>query len=304
MTTDTAVFDRAVVRAHRERAARFGTAEFLYEQAAADLCERLAGINRTFETALIVGSRRGEMAKRLRQTGHQGAVFQGDFSLAMAKVARHAQDDSPVLVFDEEFVPLVDHGLDLILCPLTLHWLNDLPGGLVQLSRTLRPDGLLLASLFGGQTLRDLRAVMLEVELQLMGGASQRTSPVLDLRDAAGLMQRAGFALPVADTEILDVTYESAAGLLSDLRTMGETSALLRRDRRVPPRAFWPMVVDRYDRKFTSSDGRVSAQFEVITLTGWRPHESQQKALRPGSAQSSLAARLGTIEHGSGEKPG
>lgn len=302
--TDGAVFDRAVVRAHRDRAARSGKAEFLYEQAAADLIERLTAINRTFERVLIVGSRRGQMANLLRQSGHRGTIFQGDVSPAMAELSRDARSDAPVFVFDEELVSIADHELDLILCPLTLHWLNDLPGGLVQLSRTLKPDGLFLASLFGGQTLNDLRETMLEVELELVGGASQRISPVLDLRDAAGLMQRAGFALPVADTEILDVTYESAAGLLGDLRAMGETSALLRRDRRAPPRAFWPMVIDRYDRRFAGPDGRVGAKFEVITLTGWRPHESQQKALRPGSARSSLADRLGTVEHGAGEKPG
>ncbi len=298
------MFNRRVVLAHRNRAARSGNAEFLYEQAAADLSERLASINRRFETVLIVGSRRGQMATSLSKTGHQGTVFQGDFSPAMAELSRQARPDAPVIVFDEELVPIAEHGLDLILCPLTLHWLNDLPGGLIQLSRTLKPDGLLIASLFGGQTLNGLREIMLEVELELLGGASQRISPVLDLRDAAGLMQRAGYALPVADTEILDVTYESAASLLADLRAMGETSALLRRDRRIPPRAFWPLVIDRYDRNLAGADGRVSATFEIITLTGWRPHESQQKALRPGSAQSSLAARLGTVEHGAGDKPG
>lgn len=298
------IFDRSVVRRHRDRAANLGRAEFLYEHAARDLVERLCSINRTFDTALILGSRRGEAAQILRQSGFEGSLFQSDFSLRMAQESQLNQSTAPVVVFDEELVPIAEHSVDLILSPLTLHWLNDLPGALIQLCRALRPDGLILASLFGGSTLAGLRDTMLKTELDLENGASQRISPVLDLRDAAGLLQRAGFALPVADTETVEVTYESCMGLLADLRAMGETSALMRRDRRTPPRAFWPMVVDRYDKTLAGPDGRVRGEFEIITLTGWRPHENQQKALRPGSATSSLAARLGAIEHGTGEKPG
>lgn len=302
--TDNRVFDRAAVRAHRDRAAKSGRAEFLFEHAAHDLIDRLSAINRTFETVLVVGSRLGKISQLLRQAGHRNRLFQGDFSQRMARSSRQKQNDAPVLVMDEELVPIAEHSVDLILCPLTLHWLNDLPGALIQFRRALRPDGLLLANLLGGATLASLREAMLSVELALEKGASQRINPVLDLRDAAGLLQRAGFALPVADTELLDVTYDSAAGLLADLRAMGETSALLRRDRRIPSRAFWPAVIEHYDTAFAKPDGRVTGHFEIITLTGWQPHEKQQKPLRPGSAKSSLAAHLGTIEHGAGEEPG
>lgn len=287
------VFDRKAVRLHRARAAAGGGAEFLFEHAALDILERLADIARPFGTALVAGSRRGTLARELMAQERAGLVIQGDPVLPMAGHSRAACPGQPVLVFDEEMVPFAEHSLDLILCPLGLHWLNDLPGALVQMQRALRPDGLLMANLLGGDTLAELRQSIMVVEMEMLGGAGPRISPSFDLRDAAGLMQRAGFALPVADAETVEVTYDSAFGLLRDLRAMGETGALLRRDRRIPPRAFWPKVVEHYDRSFAGPDGRAVARFEMFTLTGWHPHESQQKPLRPGSGQTDLAAHLG-----------
>ena len=287
------IFDRAVVKRHRDRAAIAGTAEFLFDHTAEDFALRLSEITRSFEHILVTGARRGQVARGLLdRDGPAPTVFQADLSHPMARAARSALPELPVLVMDEELLPFAIHSLDLILCPLTLHWLNDLPGALAQMQRALKPDGLLMASMLGGDTLTELRSIMLEAEAALLGGAGPRVNPAIDLRDAAGLMQRAGFALPVADTERLDVTYESALALLRDLRAMGETSAFLQRDRRTPPRGFWPLVTNLYEQRHAGPDGRITATFELFTLTGWHPHESQQKPLRPGSGQTDLAAHL------------
>ncbi|MEM1401537.1 MAG: methyltransferase domain-containing protein [Pseudomonadota bacterium] len=299
------VFDRRVVRHHRARSATMSdqpSAEFLFDQAATDMAERLVVINRRFQTALVSTARRGSMAKALRETGFDGRIFQADLCPSMLAQANSQATDGGAFVCDEEFLPFAPHTLDLILSPLSLHWLNDLPGALIQMQQALRPDGLFMGSLFGGQTLTELRHVLLEVEADLMGGASARISPIIDLRDAAGLLQRAGFNLPVADADVVEVTYESALDLLRDLRSMGETNALLRRSRRILPRAFWPTVVERYANRFAGLDGRIRATFEIFTLTGWHPHQDQQKPLRPGSATTRLADRLGTIETPTGEK--
>jgi len=181
---------------------------------------------------------------------------------------------------------------------------NDLPGALIQLRRALKPDGLLLASLFGGDTLNELRLSLLEAEAELTGGAGARVAPFADLQDIAGLLQRAGFALPAADRDVVVVRYGEPMRLLADLRNMGETAALAERhplalSRRILARAF-----DIYRARFSDSDGRVRATFEILTATGWAPHESQQKPLKPGSAKTRLADALGAQEQSAGEAVG
>jgi hypothetical protein len=185
-----------------------------------------------------------------------------------------------------------------------LHWVNDLPGALIQLRLALKPDGLLLASLFGGDTLSELRLSLIEAESELTGGAGPRVSPFADLQDIAGLLQRAGYALPTADRDIVTVQYGEPMRLLGDLRAMGETSALRERNPRALSRRILARAFDIYRERYADKDNRIRATFEILTATGWSPHESQQKPLKPGSAKTRLADALNTKEQSAGEKPG
>jgi SAM-dependent methyltransferase len=190
----------------------------------------------------------------------------------------------------------------LVLSTLELHWTNDLPGALLQLRQVLKPDGLLLASLFGGETLAQLRRALMEAELAEEGGAGPRVSPFADVRDLGQLLQRAGFALPVVDSDTITVTYADALALMRDLRAMGESNAVRERRRGFSRRATLFGAARRYAELFAGPDGRIPASFEIITLTAWAPHESQQRPLRPGSAATRLAAALGTTERSAGER--
>lgn len=263
------VFDRRLVRRRRDRAAA-GPAEagFLFAQTGRALLDRLDDVTRPFAEVLELGCRDGGLTRALLdRTGVRGVVA-CDLSPAMAAHAR-ACTGVATLAADEEALPFAPAAFDLVIANLSLHWVNDLPGALIQLRRALRPEGLLLATLLGGDTLVELRRAVMEAELALTGGASPRLSPVIDPRDAAGLMQRAGFALPVVDTDSITVTYANAFSLLADLRAMGETHAAVARNPRPPSRALWPETVRRYHALFAGADGRVPATFEVITLTGW-----------------------------------
>lgn len=197
---------------------------------------------------------------------------------------------------DEEWLPFSEKSFDLVLTPLTLHSINDLPGTLVQIKQVLKPDGLFLASLFGGQTLHELRTALMDAELLLYGGASLRVAPFADLRDLAGLLQRTGFALPVADSEVVTVTYPHIYALLRDLRYMGEGTALAAASLRPAGRALFAAAADIYAQRFANMDGRLNATFEIVTLTGWAPDAVQQQPLRPGSAKHSLARALHSKE--------
>lgn len=208
----------------------------------------------------------------------------------------------PRVLVDLEALPFADASLDLVVSGLTLHCVNDLPGTLVQIRRALKPDGLLLASVLGGQTLTELREAFLLAESELEGGASPRVAPFADVRDYGSLLQRAGFALPVTDTDIVTVTYSSPLALMQDLRGMGATNILAARRRAPLRRATLMRACELYIERHGRPDGRIPATFEIITLTGWAPHESQQKPLRPGSAQARLADALGTREIPAGEK--
>jgi SAM-dependent methyltransferase len=296
------VFDRDLLRRRRERARPgYGEFAFLEDEVAARLAERLGDIRRRFPLALELGARAGALGREIRASGLVDTLVQSDLAPGWAAARRR---DGPALALDEEGLPFAEGTLDAVFGALSLHWVNDLPGAMTQIRRALRPDGLFLAAMLGGETLVELRDAFAEAELEITDGISPRVSPFADLRDAAGLLQRAGFALPVADTDSITVTYQSALHLMRDLRGMGETN-LVHERRRVPlTRALLGRVAEIYAGRFAAPDGRIPARFQVLYLTGWAPAASQPKALRPGSATARLATALDGEEVGTGETPG
>jgi SAM-dependent methyltransferase len=288
-----APFDRRRLRLHRDRAApALPSHDFLFKDVAERLADRLADFARRFALALDLGCHGGELGRALQSTGKIDRLLQSDISPAMAR--RASEGNGSVLVADEEALPFASSSLDLVMSNLSLHWVNDLPGSLLQIRHILKPDGLFLAAMFGAGTLVELRDVLAEAESEIVGGARPRVAPLPELRDAAGLLQRAGFALPVADQEIVTVTYADPFHLLADLRGMGESSALISGgtlSRRSLLRA-----AERYAERHADADGRIRASFRILFLVGWAPHESQHKPLRPGSARSRLADALGAQE--------
>ncbi len=299
------IFDRTQVRRQRDRAAaRLGAHDFLLREVAERLADRLDDVRRRFPLALDLGCHDGVLGRVLQGRGGIETLVQCDLSPAMAQVAAAsaAAGGQPALAADEEFLPFAPASFDLVLSALSLHWVNDLPGALVQLRRCLKPDGLLLAALLGGETLRELRGALLQAELEEEGGASPRVSPMADIRDAGLLLQRAGFALPVADLDSLTVTYPDALALLRDLRGMGEGNAVSERRRGFSRRATLGRAAALYDEQFRQPDGRLPATFQVINLTAWAPHEDQPRPLRPGSARQRLAEALGSRERPAGDK--
>ncbi|HYI84562.1 MAG TPA: methyltransferase domain-containing protein [Acetobacteraceae bacterium] len=288
------IFDRRLVRLRRERAAAtVGRVAPVLEAAAERLLDRLDDTTRRFSRALDLGGR-GVVAPRLRARGI-GVVVSMDLSARMA-----ALSGPPAVAGDEEWLPFAPECFDLVVANLSLHWVNDLPGALVQVRRCLWPDGLFLASLPGLGTLGPLRESLAAAEAELRGGVSPRVSPFPELQDMAGLLQRAGFALPVADAEELPVAYRTPAALLADLRDAGESNAVLARDARVPPRALLPMALAR----LATEAQVIRPVLRLLTVTGWAPHESQSKPARPGSATVRLADALGVEERSAGEKAG
>jgi len=293
-----APFDQKAVRQHRARAAIARNAEFLFVESAERLADRLADINRRFPCALDLGCRDGLLG---RQCGSRGGI---EFLVAADPAARFAgQAPAPHLVAEPEALPFAMGSFDLVLSNLMLQWTNDLPGALLQLRHALKPDGLLLASLCGGETLTALRQSLIEAESEIEGGVSPRVSPFADPRDLAGLLQRAGFALPVVDSDTIEVTYPDTLTLMRDLRQMGESNAVALRRRNFTRRATLLRAAAMYETRFARADGRIPACFEIVTLTAWAPHESQPKPLRPGSAEARLADALGTQERRTGDKP-
>ncbi|HXP77072.1 MAG TPA: methyltransferase domain-containing protein [Stellaceae bacterium] len=292
------IFDRRAVRQHRERAARLGTAEFLFEEAAERLAERLDDIKRAFARVLVLGTRRGTMARMLRSRADGELLVEVDDAIGFLSRA----EPGPRVLAEAEALPFAAAAFDLVVSPLALHWTNDLPGALLQMRRCLKPDGLLLASVLGGETLDGLRRAFLEAELAEEGGVGPRVSPMADGRDLAGLLQRAGFALPVVDSDRVSATYSDALALMAELRAMGETNALRERRRHLTRRATLLRAAEAYRELAGAPDGRVAASFEIVTMTAWAPHESQPKPLRPGSAVARLADALGTVERPVGDK--
>ena len=297
------IFDRTLVRQHRDRAAHaLANNDFLFQEAANRLTDRLLDVTRDFPLALDLGCHTGQIAAALAPTARIGTLLQADVSPAMARFARRHTGKASFCA-DEEFLPLAEASLDLVLSNLSLHWVNDLPGALAQIRRAIKPDGLFIATLFGGDTLRELRIALLEAEAETTGGVAPRVSPFTDVRDAGNLLTRAGFALPVVDADTITVTYADMFKLMADLRAMAETNAVLER-RKVPTRReTFLRAADIYAARFSNAKGRLTATFQVITMTAWVPHASQPKALRPGSATTRLADVLNTQEVPLGEKP-
>ena len=299
MSSPHDIFDRELLRLRRQRAApRMAAHAFLLDRFQDDVEERLALIQRTFSSALVLGANGGSVGALLRRRGLTSVI---EVETAAALLPANSQ---LAVLADEEAIPFADASFDLIIAPLTLHAVNDLPGALLQIRRCLKPDGLFIGGLFGGATLQELRRAWLEAEAEIAGGASPRVAPFADVRDLGGLLQRAGFALPVVDAEVMRVRYASALGLMQELRAMGASNVLTDR-RRVPvSRALLVRVSEIYAKRFADPDGRVAATFEMLVMTAWAPHESQQKPLQPGSAKSRLADALGTTERKLPRSPG
>ncbi|HEY1425499.1 MAG TPA: methyltransferase domain-containing protein [Caulobacteraceae bacterium] len=295
------LFDRALHRRRLDRAAG-GYAGFLKRRAAEDLVQRLEAIRRDFPIAVDLGARDGAFARALAASdaaAKVGLLVETDLSRAMLGGRGGAR-----IVADEEQLPFAPESLDLVVSSLALHWTNDLVGVLIQVRGALKPDGLFVGSILGGATLTELRTALTEAELELRGGAGPRVSPFADAFDAAALLQRAGFALPVADVDRVTVRYDHALALMADLRAMGETSVLVEGAGRPLTRALIARAAAIYAERFAAADGRIPATFEILTLTGWSPHESQQQPLRPGAAKMRLADALKTTERSAGEKAG
>jgi SAM-dependent methyltransferase len=285
MPSGPAIFDRALLRTRLRRAGQLGAESFLIDRVAADMAERLSAVLRQFDRGADVGTPSDAVRRALAATGKVASV-------------------DAAAIGDDEVLDLAPGSLDLAVSALALQVVNDLPGLLIQVRRALKPDGLLLAALAGGDTLTELRQAFAAAESEMEGGLSPRVAPFADVRDMGALLQRAGFALPVVDSERLTVRYDTAFALMRDLRRMGATNIL--RDRRRTPlrRSTLLRMAEIYARRFADPDGRLRATFEIVWISGWTPHESQQKPLRPGSARARLADALGTKEVPAGEKTG
>jgi NADH dehydrogenase [ubiquinone] 1 alpha subcomplex assembly factor 5 len=301
MTDSMNVFDRRLVRRHRDRAAsHLDGHDFLFREIAERLADRLDDVTRKFPRALDLGCHGGEVAAALRGRGGIETLVQCDLSAAMA--GRAATNGRPTLVADEELLPFAAQSFDLVISDLSLHWVNDLPGCLLQVRQCLKPDGLFLAAMLGGDTLYELRQSLIEAEVAETGGVGPRVSPFADLRDAGGLLQRAGFALPVIDGDRLTASYPDILKLMRDLRGMGEGNAVRERTSRAVNRAIVARADEIYRRRFGDAEGRLTATFQIINLTAWAPAAGQQRSLAPGSARTRLADALGTTEISAGDK--
>lgn len=285
------LFDRNQVRLHRDRAAPdYDDYAFLKARESSQLVERLEDSTHRFERALDLGAHDGRGAEALLASGRVAAVEATDLSPRFVQHMRARGINARVL--DEEAPDLETGHYDLVTSVLSLHWVNDLPGTLVRIREQLKPDGLFLGCLFGAGTLTELRTCLIEAESEISGGAAARLSPLPGLQDMAALMQRAGFALPVADIDTVTVRYPDPFKLLSDIKGMGEQAAFMTQEG-APRRPLSPSVLARmaelYAENYSDPDGRLRATFNVVWLSGWAPHTSQPKPLRPGSARHSLA---------------
>jgi len=292
------LFDRKLVLARRIRALRQGAETFLLDATAEELVERLSAVKRRFTLALDLGTPADALAAALRQSGQVERVIAGE-PLAGLRI-----DRLPRVAADEEALPFANETFDLAVSALSLQWVNDLPGTLAQVRRALKPDGLFLAALIGGETLGELRESLAVAESEIAGGASPRVSPFVDVRTLGSLLQRADFALPVTDVERMTVRYPNVPALMHDLRRMAAANALAERSKKPLRRAVLARAEEIYAERFADPDGRLRATFDVMWLSAWAPHDSQQKPLKPGSAKMRLADALGTRERPAGEKAG
>jgi SAM-dependent methyltransferase len=294
MSSGSNIFDRSLLRVRQRRARLQKPATFLLDRVATDLGERLSAVLRRFDVAVDLGTPTDAVRRVLATSGNVGTT-----------ITAGLRDDESItrVAADEEALPFADGSLDLVVSALTLQFVNDLPGVLIQIRRALKPDGLFLAALAGGDSLTELRSAFAAAESEVEGGGSPRVAPFADVRELGGLLQRAGFALPVVDSERLVVRYDSALALMRDLRRMGATNILHERRRKPLRRGTLERVTEIYADRFSDPDGRVRATFEIIWLSAWASHENQQKPLKPGSAAQRLADALGTSEIPAGEKP-
>jgi NADH dehydrogenase [ubiquinone] 1 alpha subcomplex assembly factor 5 len=289
MSNPSQIFDRKRVAAHRARAAAAeNPVDFLLHAMAGRLSDRLLDMTHRFPLMLDLGAHHGLLGEYVKGMAGIEQVVQADLSPAMMHKTQGIR-----LVADEEYLPFAENSFDLVMSLGSLHWVNDLPGALVQVQRILKPDGLFLAMMPGGQTLKELRQSFEQTEMQHKGGISPRISPFVDVRDAGGLLQRAGFALPVVDSEMLTVSYTHPLKLMHDLRAMGESNALLQASKHFTPCSLMMQAVDYYLQTCSDEDGRIPATFELVTLTAWKPHPSQQQPAKRGSGQVSLKDVLG-----------
>jgi len=303
MSSPPILFDRALLRARRTRAGKLGESTFLLDRVAQEMSDRLATIRRRFECAIDLGTPSDVVRGAVMATGKVGTMIAA-VALAGTPAPSHYDGSAFVVAADEEALPFRDASVDLVVSALTLQFVNDLPGTLIQIGRALKPDGLLLAGLAGGDTLTELRQAFAAAEAEVEHGISPRIAPFADVREIGMLLQRAGFALPVTDLDRITVRYGSPLALMHDLRRMGATNPLIERSRRPLRRATLKRMSDIYLERFADGGGRIRATFEIIWLSGWTPHESQQKPLAPGSARQRLADALGAKEIPAGEKVG
>ncbi|MBI1359119.1 MAG: methyltransferase domain-containing protein [Alphaproteobacteria bacterium] len=296
------IFDRRLLSRRRTRAAAgFEAYSFLKQAAAEDIVLRLSAINRQFARVLDLGGHDGRVGQTLHADPETrdriGEIITTDLSPVWLR--------PPLgVACDEEALPFADGSFDLVVSALSLHWINDLPGTLIQIRRALKPDGLFIGIALGGRTLNELRTALLAAEDEIRGGAGQHVSPFLDVIDGAGLLQRAGFAMPVSDGDALTVRYAEPLKLLADLKGMGETAAFAQRAGPPLTRAVLFRAMEIYRERFSDPDGRVRATFDFIALSGWAPAPDQPKPKRPGSATTRLADALGVREQNAGEKTG
>jgi SAM-dependent methyltransferase len=282
------IFDRKLLTARRERSARRGKdhplPDFLLTRVADDFVERLGFIQRQFPLALSLSDYGGRLAGRLEALPVIGQMIDAETAFASLASGRAWK-----VVADDEYLPFAAGRFDLVVSGLSLQFANDLPGTLVQISRALKPDGLFLGAMLGGETLKELREVWIRAEDEMLGGASPRVAPFADVRELGALLQRAGFALPVTDTDVVEVTYASPLALMQEIKAMAASNPLSERRRTPATLGLLLRAAEIYQERFGLANGRVPATFEIITLTGWAPHESQQKPLQPGSAEVNLA---------------
>ncbi|MEL6291829.1 MAG: methyltransferase domain-containing protein [Pseudomonadota bacterium] len=287
-----------LVRRRNRHASGMADVRFLLDRVMDDVVERLAFVNRTFSDVLALGAYGGETRARLRDVLPEAKIVEADAALNLLS---HPTDSASVLA-DEEALPFEADSFDLVVAPLTLHLTNDLPGALAQLQTVLRPDGLLLGAILGGRTLEELADAMLTAEAELFGTGSLRVVPKTEVRPLGALLQRAGFALPVVDGDLVTVTYPTPIDLMREIRAMGASNMLVERSRVPMTRGLLMRACEIYVERYGTPDGRVAATFEVLVLTGWAPHPDQQKPLKPGTATHRLADALGVPEQTTGQK--
>jgi SAM-dependent methyltransferase len=284
MNNEIFVFDRNLVKKRRNRAAPYLSEHgFLFDWSISQISERLNDIKRSYNSALKIGQRGDGFDK-------EAYGIKEFYTLDIADKL------SPNVIADEEVFPFATNSFDLVLSALNLHSINDLPGVLNQIKNSLKDDGLFIAALLGGETLHELRDVINLAEQEIVGGVSPRVAPFADMQQMGALMQRAGFNLPVIDSDKITVSYDNVFKLFKDLRLMGEGNTMLGRQKKYVGKEFFMKVAEDYSNKYAENNGRIVATFEIIFLIGWKPHESQQKPLKPGSAKQRLSNALKTEE--------